>query len=56
MHHWFPVKWSDRIKTRPLGVTLNGIPLVLFRSKRKVMRLQIGAPTEALHYPSMMDV
>ncbi|HEY5236150.1 MAG TPA: Rieske (2Fe-2S) protein, partial [Rhabdochlamydiaceae bacterium] len=44
MHNWFPVEWSDQIKTRPHGVSLKGVPIVLFRSGGKIRALADRCP------------
>ncbi|MGL5626121.1 MAG: Rieske 2Fe-2S domain-containing protein [Candidatus Rhabdochlamydia sp.] len=45
MHNiWFPVEWSDRVKANPLGIILNGIPLVLFRSEERMQVLADRCP------------
>lgn len=44
MRSWFPVEWSSRLHLKPKAFTLNGTPLVLFRSKEKIHALLDSCP------------
>lgn len=44
MHGWYPVEWSSKVNFKPLGVILNGLPLVLFRSQGKIHALADRCP------------
>lgn len=44
MHSWFPVEWSNSVHRKPHGVTLNSLPLVLFRSEGKIHALVDRCP------------
>lgn len=43
-HFWFPVEWSNQVKNNPIGITLNGLPLVLFCSQGKIQVLADRCP------------
>jgi phenylpropionate dioxygenase-like ring-hydroxylating dioxygenase large terminal subunit len=44
MHSWFPVEWSEKVQSRPHGVILNGVPLVIFRANGKIHVLADRCP------------
>lgn len=42
--YWFPLEWSDRIASKPLGVVLNSTPIVLFRTSGQIHALLDRCP------------
>lgn len=44
MQNWFPVEWSSQLKDKPLSITLNNTPIVLFKLKNKAYALLDRCP------------